>query len=128
MRGPEGPLAGSVLTMIDAVRNVHALGVPLEEALAAAAEVPARIAGRPDLGRLTPGAPADVVEYEVTWDEYEPYMITKVDRAKDGSLAVVTADDLTLKDAARKKYKEIIQAYAGTEYAKTAQAELDKLK
>jgi TolA-binding protein len=32
------------------------------------------------------------------------------------------------KDAARKKYKEIIQAYAGTEYAKTAQAELDKLK
>jgi N-acetylglucosamine-6-phosphate deacetylase len=61
VRGPEGQLAGSVLTMIDAVRNVHALGVPLEEALAAAAEVPARIAGRPDLGRLTPGAPADVV-------------------------------------------------------------------
>jgi N-acetylglucosamine-6-phosphate deacetylase len=61
VRGPEGQLAGSVLTMIDAVRNVHALGVPLEEALAAAAEVPARIAGRPDLGRLVPGAPADVV-------------------------------------------------------------------
>ena len=33
VRGPEGQLAGSVLTMIDAVRNVHALGVPLEEAL-----------------------------------------------------------------------------------------------
>jgi N-acetylglucosamine-6-phosphate deacetylase len=61
VRGPEGQLAGSVLTMIDAVRNVHALGIPLEEALAAAAEVPARIAGRPDLGRLAPGAPADVV-------------------------------------------------------------------
>ena len=38
VRGPEGQLAGSVLTMIDAVRNVHALGVPLEEALAAASE------------------------------------------------------------------------------------------
>jgi N-acetylglucosamine-6-phosphate deacetylase len=61
VRGPEGQLAGSVLTMIDAVRNVHALGIPLEEALAAAAEVPARIAGRPDLGRLAPGALADVV-------------------------------------------------------------------
>jgi N-acetylglucosamine-6-phosphate deacetylase len=61
VRGPEGQLAGSVLTMIDAVRNVHGLGIPLEEALAAASEVPARIAGRPDLGRLAPGAPADVV-------------------------------------------------------------------
>ena len=54
-------LAGSVLTMIDAVRNLHGLGVPLEEALTAASTVPARIAGRPDLGRLAPGAPADVV-------------------------------------------------------------------
>ena len=61
VRGPEGQLAGSVLTMIDAVRNVHALGIPLAEALTAAAAVPARIAGRPDLGRLVPGAPADVV-------------------------------------------------------------------
>ena len=61
VRGPEGQLAGSVLTMIDAVRNVHALGVPLADALTAASAVPARIAGRPDLGRLVPGAPADVV-------------------------------------------------------------------
>jgi N-acetylglucosamine-6-phosphate deacetylase len=61
VRGPEGQLAGSVLTMIDAVRNVHALGVPLEEALTAATAVPAGIAGRPDLGRLAPGMPADVV-------------------------------------------------------------------
>ena len=47
--------------MIDAVRNLHGLGVPLEDALRAAAEVPARVARRPDLGRLVPGAPADVV-------------------------------------------------------------------
>jgi N-acetylglucosamine-6-phosphate deacetylase len=47
--------------MIDAVRNLHALGIALEEALAAASAVPARIAGRLDLGRLAPGAPADVV-------------------------------------------------------------------
>jgi N-acetylglucosamine-6-phosphate deacetylase len=61
VRGPEGQLAGSALTMIDAVRNVHALGVPLEEALTAASAVPASIAGRGDLGRLAPGSPADVV-------------------------------------------------------------------
>jgi N-acetylglucosamine-6-phosphate deacetylase len=43
------------------VRNLHALGAELEDALAAASLVPARIAGRDDLGRLRVGAPADVV-------------------------------------------------------------------
>jgi N-acetylglucosamine-6-phosphate deacetylase len=57
----DGTLAGSTLTMIDAVRNLHALGVELEDALAAASEVPARIAGRDDLGRIRVGAPADLV-------------------------------------------------------------------
>jgi N-acetylglucosamine-6-phosphate deacetylase len=61
VRGPAGQLAGSALTMLDAVRNLHALGASLEDALAAASSVPARIAGRPDLGRLAPGSPADVV-------------------------------------------------------------------
>jgi N-acetylglucosamine-6-phosphate deacetylase len=61
VRGAGGELAGSVLTMLDAVRRVHALGIALEEALTAATAVPARIAARPDLGRLAPGAPADVV-------------------------------------------------------------------
>jgi N-acetylglucosamine-6-phosphate deacetylase len=61
VRRADGTLAGSALTMIDAVRNLHALGVELDEALTAASTVPARIAGREDLGRLTVGAPADVV-------------------------------------------------------------------
>jgi N-acetylglucosamine-6-phosphate deacetylase len=61
VRGARGRLAGSALTMAQAVRNLHALGVPLADALTAAATVPARVAGRPDLGRLEPGAPADVV-------------------------------------------------------------------
>jgi N-acetylglucosamine-6-phosphate deacetylase len=60
MRG-DGTLAGTVLTMIDAVRNIHALGVPFEEAVGAATEVPARFLGREDVGVLEPGAPADVV-------------------------------------------------------------------
>jgi N-acetylglucosamine-6-phosphate deacetylase len=61
VRGEDGMLAGSALTMIDAVRNLHSLGAPLEQALDAASAVPARIAGRADLGTLAPGSPADVV-------------------------------------------------------------------
>jgi N-acetylglucosamine-6-phosphate deacetylase len=61
VRGPEGQLGGSALTMIEAVRNLHELGVGLADALAAASTVPARVAVRPDLGRLGVGAPADVV-------------------------------------------------------------------
>jgi N-acetylglucosamine-6-phosphate deacetylase len=60
-RGPDGQLAGSVLTMIEAVRNLHALGVPLSKALEAASTVPADVLGIPGVGRLAPGAPADIV-------------------------------------------------------------------
>jgi N-acetylglucosamine-6-phosphate deacetylase len=57
----DGVLAGTVLTMIDAVRNLHALGIPFEGAVGAATSVPARIVGRPDLGVLEQGGAADVV-------------------------------------------------------------------
>ncbi len=57
----DGTLAGSVLTMDRAVRNLVELGVSMEEAVGAASSVPARVLRRPDLGRLTPGAVADVV-------------------------------------------------------------------
>jgi N-acetylglucosamine-6-phosphate deacetylase len=61
VRGPDGILAGSVLTMIDAVRNLHAIGAPLEQALEAASTVPARILGLDDIGSIGVGRPADVV-------------------------------------------------------------------
>ena len=54
-------LAGSALTMIEAVRNAHALGISLPRAVAAATAVPARVLGEPDLGRLDVGLPADLV-------------------------------------------------------------------
>jgi N-acetylglucosamine-6-phosphate deacetylase len=57
----DGVLAGTVLTMIDAVRNVHALGISFEDAIGAATTVPAWILGRTDVGVLEPGGPADVV-------------------------------------------------------------------
>jgi N-acetylglucosamine-6-phosphate deacetylase len=67
-RGPSGALAGSTLTMIEAVRNLHALGASLEEAVVAATEVPARVLRVPAAGRLAVGLPADVV---VLTDELE---------------------------------------------------------
>ncbi|HZT93929.1 MAG TPA: N-acetylglucosamine-6-phosphate deacetylase [Gaiellaceae bacterium] len=57
----DGTLAGSSLTMIDAVRNLHGLGVPFEQAVDAATEVPSRFLGRADVGVLEPGARADAV-------------------------------------------------------------------
>ena len=61
VRGPSGVLAGSVLTMIDAVRNLHAIGVGLPDAIAAATSVPASVLGLPTLGRLERDLPADLV-------------------------------------------------------------------
>lgn len=60
-RREDGVLAGSTITMIDAVRNLYALGAPLTAALDAAAAVPARAAHRPDVGTIRPGSDADVV-------------------------------------------------------------------
>lgn len=59
-RRPDGTLAGSVLRMDRAVANVMAAGVGLAEAVAAASRIPADLIGRPDLGRLAPGAAADL--------------------------------------------------------------------
>ena len=61
VRREDGMLAGSVLTMAQAVRNLHALDVPLVDAVAAATSVPARVLGRHDLGVLRPGGAADLV-------------------------------------------------------------------
>ncbi|HEY8638157.1 MAG TPA: N-acetylglucosamine-6-phosphate deacetylase [Solirubrobacteraceae bacterium] len=61
VRRADSVLAGSTVTMIEAVRNLVELGAPLAGALSAASEVPARVAGRSDVGSLRPGATADVV-------------------------------------------------------------------
>jgi N-acetylglucosamine-6-phosphate deacetylase len=60
-RREDGTLAGSVLTMIEAVRNLHLLGIPFEQAVGAATEVPARFLVQGDVRLLEPGTPADVV-------------------------------------------------------------------
>jgi N-acetylglucosamine-6-phosphate deacetylase len=61
VRGNGDVLAGSTLTMIEAVRNLHGLGITLSEAVGAATAVPARVLGLPTLGRLDVELPADLV-------------------------------------------------------------------
>jgi N-acetylglucosamine-6-phosphate deacetylase len=56
----DGRLAGSTLTMDRALRNLTGLGATLPEAVHAACRAPALLARRPDLGRIAPGAPADL--------------------------------------------------------------------
>jgi N-acetylglucosamine-6-phosphate deacetylase len=56
----DGTLAGSVLTMDAAVRNLVDLGVDLTDAVDAATAVPADAVHRPDLGRLEVGATAHI--------------------------------------------------------------------
>jgi N-acetylglucosamine-6-phosphate deacetylase len=58
-RASDGVLAGSVSTMLDGIRQLHDLGAPLADAVAAATAVPGRIASRPTA--LRPGGDADVV-------------------------------------------------------------------
>ncbi|MDD7930545.1 amidohydrolase family protein [Microbacterium sp. NE2TL11] len=57
----DGTIAGSTLTQDAALRTAVAAGVPLPEAVRALTATPARAIGRPDLGSLQPGAPADAV-------------------------------------------------------------------
>jgi N-acetylglucosamine-6-phosphate deacetylase len=56
----DGSLAGSVLTMDQAVRNLVGCGASFADAVWAAAGAPARLLGDPELGILRVGAVADV--------------------------------------------------------------------
>jgi N-acetylglucosamine-6-phosphate deacetylase len=56
----DGTLAGSGLRMDAAVANMVTAGIGLAEAVAAASRIPADLIGRPDLGRIEPGAAADL--------------------------------------------------------------------
>ncbi|MFC0430200.1 N-acetylglucosamine-6-phosphate deacetylase [Kutzneria buriramensis] len=64
-RSPDGTIAGSALTLDRAVRNIVSLGVSEQDALIAATRTPADVIGEKWLGRIAPGAVADLV----WWDD-----------------------------------------------------------
>ncbi|WP_417330091.1 N-acetylglucosamine-6-phosphate deacetylase [Halomonas cupida] len=61
VRLADGTLAGSTLTMDQALRNLVQIGLTLEEASHRLSRYPADFLGRDDIGRLACGARADVV-------------------------------------------------------------------
>lgn len=64
-RRPEGTLAGSGIVLDEGIRRMIRAGIDPALVLRAATATPARVLGRADLGRLAPGARADLV----WWDE-----------------------------------------------------------
>jgi len=61
VRLADGSLAGSTLTMDQALRNLLSLGLPLADAAARLSTVPADYLGLTDRGRLIEGGAADIV-------------------------------------------------------------------
>lgn len=78
VRLPDGTLAGSTLTMDQALRNLVKIGLPIAEASQRLSQFPADYLGLPERGRLTPGAWADIVRLdrsltlETVWVEGDP--------------------------------------------------------
>jgi len=66
VRLADGTLAGSTLTMDQALRNLVELGLPLAEASQRTSTIAARYLGLADRGVLTPGAWADLVVLDAT--------------------------------------------------------------
>lgn len=67
-RLPDGTIAGSILTMDAAFRNLLSLGLDLPAAVRATATAPAALAGHGDTGGITIGARGDLVVLD---DRYE---------------------------------------------------------
>lgn len=60
-RNLDGTIAGAAIFLDQAVRNLAGVGRNIAEVLCAASTVPADVLDRSDLGRLSPGAHADIV-------------------------------------------------------------------
>jgi N-acetylglucosamine-6-phosphate deacetylase len=75
-RLPDGTLAGSVVTMIEAIRrSVHECGATLEQALAAASSRPAHLLGLHDRGVIAPGRRADLVALDADLDVIRTWVL-----------------------------------------------------
>ncbi len=66
-RRPDGTLAGAGIVLDEAVRRMISAGLDPALVVGSCTEVPARSLGRTDIGRLAPGAMADLVWWDDTW-------------------------------------------------------------
>ncbi|MGY4645576.1 N-acetylglucosamine-6-phosphate deacetylase [Cellulomonas sp. URHB0016] len=75
--GAPGAVAGGVAHLVDVLRSVVAAGVPLVEAVRAAATTPAEVLGRRDVGALVAGRRADLL---VTDADLRPVRVMRAGR------------------------------------------------
>ncbi len=64
IRREDGTIAGATRTQLESIEAAAAQGIDRVALLRAATEVPADLVGRDDLGRIAPGARADLVHYD----------------------------------------------------------------
>jgi N-acetylglucosamine-6-phosphate deacetylase len=86
-RNADGTIAGSALTLDQAVRNMISLGLPAAQVVEAASRIPADALGRTDLGRIAVGARADLVWWS---DDFHP-LRTWVDGREAAAPTTATA-------------------------------------
>jgi N-acetylglucosamine-6-phosphate deacetylase len=79
----DGAIAGGTSHLLDQLRLTAAAGIPLVTATRMASLVPAEVLGRHDVGRLTPGARADVL---VADDELRPLAVIRAGEIVSGRL------------------------------------------
>ena len=84
VRLPDGTLAGSTLTMDQALRNLVKIGLPIAEASQRLSQFPADYLGITERGRLQPGAWADCV---------------RLDRSLTLTAVMVEGEDIDFKNA-----------------------------
>jgi dihydroorotase len=81
-------LHGPVYDMAATLTKFLYLGLPLEKVIEAATSAPARAIGRPDLGRLEVGAPADLAVFSIRSEPVEMTDAHEKTRAWDRRLRV----------------------------------------
>ena len=74
VRLADGTLAGSVLTMDQALRNLVSIGIPLHQAALHVSTYPADYLGETRIGRLRPGALADFVILDAQLEVKQVYV------------------------------------------------------
>ena len=75
----DGTLSGSKLTLLQAVKNcVQHCGIALDEALRMASLYPANLLGRTDIGRIEPGAKANLLLFDESFNVKAVYLESKL--------------------------------------------------
>jgi N-acetylglucosamine-6-phosphate deacetylase len=66
---PDGTLSGSILTMMQAVKNcIEDIGIPVEEALRMASAYPIELMNISGRGRIEPGYKADLIVFNKNYE------------------------------------------------------------